>query len=102
MFDGLKAALKAALHRLQGVSAPRVVAAPGMAKNILPYSQWAALPKRKAAKSAGTRQNRRRDKFKAMFDVVSKAYPGEPRAARRRMALAISKRRPIATTPVAA
>lgn len=88
MFDGLKAAL----HRLQGQSRPSPLATPGMNRNVLPYSQWAALPKRKAAPSAGTRQNERRDAFKNAFGYVSRQYSGEPRAARRRMARAIAKR----------
>lgn len=88
MFDGLKAAL----YRLQGGSVPRVVAAPGMAKNILPYSQWADLPKRKAAKSAGSRQNRRWDAFKLAYAAAAKEFYGEPRRARRRIARAVAKR----------
>lgn len=88
MFDGLKAAL----HRLQGVSAPRVVASLlGMAKNILPYSRWAALPKRKAAESAGTRQNRRWEAFKAAYASAAREFYGEPRRARRRIARAVAK-----------
>ena len=87
MFDGLKAAL----HRLQGAPAPRVVAAPGMTKNVLPYSQWAALPKRKAARSAGTRQNRRWEAFKAAYASAAREFYGEPRRARRRIARAVAK-----------
>lgn len=63
-----------------------------MNKNVLPYSQWAELPKRKAAPSAGTRQNKRREEFRESFKYVSLRYSGEPRAARRRMARAIAKR----------
>lgn len=60
--------------------------------NVLPYAQWAALPKRKAARSAGTRQNRRWDAFNQAYSRAAVEFSGERRRFRRRIARAVAKR----------
>lgn len=60
-------------------------------RKSLPYRLWAALPKRKAAKAAPTRQCIRKTFTTAAFLAISEMYPSEPRAARRRMARSMAK-----------
>lgn len=80
-FDKLKAAVLRARQRA------------GNKKDtaILPYSQWANLPRRKAAPMADTRQCSRRAAFCEAFVELSKRYASEPRRARRKLARAESK-----------
>jgi len=49
------------------------------------------VPKRPAAKSAGTRQNIRRDLFRAACRMISHTHWREPRRARRKLARASAK-----------
>lgn len=51
----------------------------------VPYSQWRAVPRRKAAPMAHTRQCIRRAMFKQAFKVMSAKFGAEPRRARRAM-----------------
>lgn len=55
-------------------------------------SRWAEPVRRPAAKSAGTRQNIRREEFAAAFEHISAQFPGESRSVRRTMARARAKR----------
>lgn len=72
---------------------PEVRPVPGMVKNFLPYSKWADVEKRKPAEYTGSRQQERRLNFQTEFAVVTKKYPGESRAHRRRIARARAKMR---------
>lgn len=60
-------------------------------RKSLPYHLWAKLTRRRAAPVAPTRQCMRRALTKVAFLSVTAMYPGEPRAARRRMARAMAK-----------
>ena len=60
-------------------------------ESAMPYSQWADLPRRKAAPMADTRQCKRRALFKQALVRVNGMYAGESRRARRNIARAVAK-----------
>lgn len=60
-------------------------------KESKPYHLWAKLTRRKAAAVAPTRQCMRRALTKVAFLSITAMYPGEPRAARRKMARSMAK-----------
>lgn len=82
-FDKLKAVVLRARQRT-GVKT---------AAAVLPYSQWADLPRRKAAPVANTRQCQRRFEFRFALAEVNAMWPNEPRAARRNIARSVMKSR---------
>ena len=84
MFKGIfKNALRAVVREIQHKLK--------LGANAKPYHLWAKLPRRRAAPVAPTRQCMRRALTKVAFLSVTAMYPGEPRAARRRMARAMAK-----------
>jgi hypothetical protein len=56
------------------------------------YDKWRNVVKRRGAPSSGSRQNERREWFRAAFKEITERYPGESRARRRRMAGGLGKR----------
>lgn len=82
-FDKLKAVVLRARQRVGNRSHT----------DIVPYSKWADLPRRKAAPMANTRQCKRRAEFRLALAEVNDMYPREPRAARRNIARSVMKSR---------
>ncbi len=58
---------------------------PGIARGL-------QIPQQRVKGGTATRQRRRAAAREAAFAAITRQYPGEPRSARRRMALAIARR----------